>query len=97
MWKEQKKKKKCLTFHYIGTDSILVVNGREIYRFKAKDSEIVETPICLLSISKGFSKNNVTLTGLRAYVYHFSVDYRALSTGKTLDIHKYLMEKYNIK
>ena len=30
----------------------LFVNGKEIHKFKAKDSEIVATPLCLGNISK---------------------------------------------
>ena len=36
-------------------------------------------------------------TGLNGYIYDFSVDYDAVSVGDILDIHKYLMEKNNIK
>ena len=89
-------KKFCLSFHYNGTDSYLFVNGKEIYRFKAKGSEILETPICLGNISKEFSKSNMSLTELRAYVYDLSVDIRALAADKILDIDRYLMEKNNI-
>ena len=31
----------CLSLHYNGANSYLLVNGIEIYKFKAKDSEIV--------------------------------------------------------
>ena len=41
-----KKKKFCLSLHYNGANSYLFVNGAEIYKFKAKDSEIVATPLC---------------------------------------------------
>ena len=83
--------------HYNGSDSYLFVNGKEIYRFKAKDFEIVETLICLGNISKDFSMNNMLLTGLKGYAYDFSVDYRAFAADKILDMHKYKMEKNNIK
>ena len=46
------KKKFCLSLHYRGANSYLFVNGTEIYKFKAKDSEIVATPLCLGKISK---------------------------------------------
>ena len=36
-------------------------------------------------------------TGLYGYVYGFSVDYNAIVIDDILDIHKYLMKKYNIK
>ena len=35
------KKKFCLSLHYNGASSYLFVNGKEILKFKAKDSEIV--------------------------------------------------------
>ena len=41
------------------TTSYLFVNGTEIYKFKAKDSEIVATPLYLGNISKDWSVNNM--------------------------------------
>ena len=38
------KKLFCLSLHYNGENSYLFVNGTEIYKFKAKDSEIVAIP-----------------------------------------------------
>ena len=32
-------------------------------------------------------------TGLKDYVYDFSVDYNAIAVADLLDIHKYLMKK----
>ena len=46
------KKKFCLSLHYNGANSYLFVNDTETYKFKAKDSEIVATPLCLENISK---------------------------------------------
>ena len=37
------KKKFCLRFHYNGASSYLFVNDMEIYKFKAKDFEILAT------------------------------------------------------
>ena len=37
---------------FVNENSYLLVNGTEIYKFKAKDSEIVPTPLCLGNISK---------------------------------------------
>ena len=53
------KKKFCLRLHYNGANSYLFVNGTEIYKFKAKDSEIVATPSCLGNISKDWSIDNL--------------------------------------
>ena len=44
------KNKLCLSLHYNGANSYLFVNGTEIIKFKAKDSEIVATPLCLGNI-----------------------------------------------
>ena len=46
------KNKFCLSLHYNGANSYLFVNGTEIHKFKAKDSEIVATLLCLGNISK---------------------------------------------
>ena len=48
-------KKFCLSLHYNGANSYLFVNGTEIYKFKAKDSEIVATPLYLGNISKDWT------------------------------------------
>ena len=53
------KKKFCLSLHYNGANSYLFVNGTEIYKFKAKDSEIVASPLCLGNISKDWSTDNM--------------------------------------
>ena len=39
-----------LNLHYNGDNSYLFVNGKEIIKFKAKDSEIVPHPLCLGNI-----------------------------------------------
>ena len=76
------KKKFCLSLHYNGPNSYLFVNCKEIYKFKAKDSEITASPLCLGNISKDWSTDNMTKTGFNGYVYVYIVD-----------IHKYLMKK----
>ena len=55
----KKNKKFCLILHYNGANSYLFVNGTEIHKFKAKDSEIVASPLCLGNISKEFSVDNM--------------------------------------
>ena len=45
--------------HYSGANSYLFVNGTEIYKYKAKDSEIVASPLCLGNISKDWSVDNM--------------------------------------
>ena len=43
-------KKLCLSLHYNGAKCFLSVNGREIYKFKAKDYKILATPLFLGNI-----------------------------------------------
>ena len=89
-------KKFSFSLHYIGANSYLFVKDTEIIKFKAKDSEIIATPLCLGNISKNVSVDNLKKTGLNGYVYDFSVDYDAIAVDDILDIHKYLMKKNNI-
>ena len=53
------KKNFCLSLHCNGANSYLFVNGAEIYRFKAKDSQIVASPLCLGNISNNWSTDNM--------------------------------------
>ena len=53
----------CLSLHYNGKNSCLFVNGTEIIKFKAKDSEILATALCLGNISKDFSADSMKKTG----------------------------------
>ena len=53
------RKRFCLRLHYDGANSYLFVNGTEICKFKAKDSEIVASPLCLENISKDWSTDNM--------------------------------------
>ena len=89
------KKKFCLSLHYNGANSYLFVNVSEIYKFKAKDSEIAACPLCLGNISKDWSADNMKKTGFNGYVYDFRVDYGATDVDDIKDIQKYLMNKNN--
>ena len=53
--------------------------------------------MCLGNISKIATTNNMKKAGLNGYVYEFFVDYNITDTSNIIDIHKYLMEKYDIK
>ena len=86
----------CLGLHDNGANSYLFVNGAEIYKFKAKDTKIVATPLCLGNISKDLSLDNIKRTRLNGYVHDFSVGYDAIAFDDILDIHKYLMKKNNM-
>ena len=75
----------------------MFINSTEIIKFKAKDSEIVPSPLCLGNISKeDWSINNLKKTGFTGYVYDFSVDYNVSDVDDIKDIHQYLMKKNDI-
>ena len=69
----------CLKLHYNGANSYLFVNGTEIYKFKAKDSGIVVTPLRLGNLSKDWLVDNVKNTRLNGYVYDFSADHDVIA------------------
>ena len=63
------RKKCCLNLHYNGANSYLFVNGIKVIKFKANDSKIIATPLCVGNISKDWSLDNMKDTGLNGYVY----------------------------
>ena len=90
------KKKFCLSLHYNRPNSYLFANGTEIHKSKAKNSEIVATPLCLGNISKDWVVDNIQRTWSNGYVYDFSADYDAIAVDDILDIHKCLMKNNNM-
>ena len=85
-------KKFRFSLYYNGANSYLLVNGKEIHKLKAKDSEIVT--LCLANISKDWTVNNMKKTGLNGSVYGFGVD--VIAVHDILDIRNYLMKKNDI-
>ena len=88
-----------LSVHYNANDdnneSFLFVNNLQQYKFKAEKSEIKAIELNLGSIS-----NNSVLHyshTVNGNMYHFSLDYEPATTDKIQKIHKYLMNKHNIK
>ena len=93
----EQQKKFCLSLHYNGVNSYIFVNSVEIYKFKAKDSEINAAPLCSSNVLKDFSVDNMKKIKLYRYVYDFSIDYDSIDIYYILDIHKYSMKKHKIK
>ena len=85
-----------LSMRYNGDNSYLFVNGKEVAKFKAKNSELIKYAMCLGGLSKDYNKNSRKDTRLYGNVYDFSVNYSAITNDEILDIHKYLMKKNNI-
>ena len=83
----------CIITKKIVTYLLMV---KKFHNFKWKDIKVPTNPVCLGNISKNWSVDNMKKTGLKDYVYDFSVDYNADTVSDTLHIHKYLMEKNGI-
>ena len=71
----------------------MFVHGTEIYKFKAKNSEVVPSPLRLGNISKDWSIDNMKKTGLTGDAYDFSIDYNCISVDEIKYIHKYIMKR----
>ena len=72
------KKKLCL--HNNESNSFLFFNASKICQIKAKDSEKKDYAPCLGNISRDFTINNMTKTGLKESVKFFSVDYNPIDS-----------------
>ena len=60
----------CLSLHYNGSNSFLFVNATKIRQFKVKDSEIKRYALCLGSISKDGSGDNMKKDWIK-WIYLF--------------------------
>ena len=72
----------------LSTDTYLFVNGTEIIKLKAKDSEITASPLCLGNISRDWSVDNMKKKKQGLMVMSDVDDIK--------DIHKYFMKKNDI-
>ena len=86
-------RKCCLILHYNADDnSYFVVNGKEIFKFKAGNKNVnFLTQFCLGNISNGFSVTKSREVSLEGNVYDCSVDCSSINKSDILNIHKYLM------
>ena len=73
--------------HFNDDNSYLFVNGREVTKFKAKNSELIKYPMCLGGLPKDYNKNSLKDIGLYGNVFDFSFDYCAITNDKIVDIH----------
>ena len=76
-----------LSLRYNEANRYFFLDGTEIYKFKAKDSEIVVAPLSLGKISKEWSVDNTKKTEFNGYVCD------AADVDDMVDIHNYLMKK----
>ena len=69
---------------------------KQIYKCKAQDNIILYN-CCLRSISKDFTKDELSEIFLNGTVYDFSVDHSSIKKEDILNILQYLLIKNNIK
>ena len=87
-----------MSLHYKVDNRYLLVNGKEIFKFKSGNENFnFPTQFCLESISNGFSATESREVFLNRNVYEFSVDYNSIDKSDIMNIHKYLMSNNNIK
>ena len=83
--------------HY-NADSYLLVNGKEIFKFKANNKKVnFPAQFYLGSTSNEFGALDSRDVSLNGNVYDFPVDYNFIDKSNVLNIHKYLMIKNNTK
>ena len=90
------RKKFCLRWYYNWSNCYLFVNGTEIHKFKAKESETNPISLCTGNHLKDFFVDNLKKIEFYGYIYGFSVDYDALAVDDILGIHKNLMKTNDI-
>ena len=86
----------CLSLPYNGDNSYLFVNGKEVTKFKADNSELIKDCMRFGGLSNDYDRDGPKNTGLYGNVYDFSINYSAISNHEILDIHAYLMKKNGI-
>ena len=64
----------CLSLHYNADNNYLFVNGKEIFKFKADNNNVIlPAQFCLGSVSSGFIATESREVSLNGNVYDFSV------------------------
>ena len=79
-----------------GEESYLYVYKTSICKFKASDS-ISWYNFCLGSISKDFTKNELSEISFNGTVYDFSVEDNSIKKEDIVNIHQRLKIKNNVK
>ena len=91
-------KKYVLSLHYNGDNSYFFVHGRQELKFKAKNDQLVKEKLCIGNLSNQWTTSESEKTGLYGNIYNFLVDYQAIvEVGPIYDMHRYLMNKHNIR
>ena len=86
----------CVSIYYNGSKRFLLVDKVKIYQFKGKDS----TKIHIYYVWVIFKKILQLVIWKNPTIFicvWFSTDFGCIDADMILDIHKYLMKKYDIK
>ena len=87
-----------MSFYYNADTSYLFVNRKEIFKFKSNNKSVnFSTQFFLATVINGLSTTNYREVSLNVNVYDFPVDYNSIDKSYILNIHKYLMNKNNMK
>ena len=75
----------CLILHYNVDNSYLLVNGKEIFKFKLDNKSVnFPTQFCLRSIANGFRAVETKEISLNKNAYDFSVDHNCIDKSDIL-------------
>ena len=90
-------KKFVLSLHYNRSDSYLLVNGKQEFKFKAKKDILLRKKLCIGNLSDEWTTSESEKTGLYGNIYDFIADYKKIAGVKAIyDMHRYLMIKHDI-
>ena len=81
-----------MTQYYNAANRFLNVYYLEVHQFKAKHSKIKKISIVFGKYFKRLHRWEHEITGLKRYIYNFSVSYDAINVSGIEDIYKYLMK-----
>ena len=86
-----------MSLQYHCHNSYLLLNGKEIYKFKASNKNVnFPSQFCPGSISSKLDYVDSGEVSLKGNVYDFLVDYLAVDKYNILNIHQYLKIKNSI-
>ena len=86
-----------LSLHYVdGGTSFMYVNGVLMVNFTSKPMSKKNAEYYLGSVTHDFKSSEQREMNFNGVVYEFSLDYRPIDKTNVLNIHAYLMKKYDV-
>ena len=94
----KKIQKFCLSLHCNHDNRYFFINGKEIYKFKADNKNVIfPSQFCLVSISNKFAHPGTREVSFKVNVYDFSVNNNAINKSYIFNVHKYLVVRSKTK